>query len=169
YVMIYINVYDTKATVVRLSNIYGPRASIHSPEFTFNNYFIGLALQDKDITVYGDGKQLRNILFVEDAIDALVMSASSKKADGNIFFAVGDEHYSVCDIAKLTAKHIGGGKVKFIDWPQGKKKADVGDALISNKKIKKILGWSPQYTLPEGLKETKEYYLRHMDKYIKDR
>ena len=63
YVIIYSNAYQLRTVVMRLSNVYGPRASIHSPEFTFNNYFIGLALQGKDITVFGDGNQKRNIIY----------------------------------------------------------------------------------------------------------
>ncbi len=167
YVLIYARAYDMAAKVLRLSNVFGPRASIHSPEFTFNNYFIGLALQDKDINVYGDGKQLRNVLYVDDAVEALVIAALSEKGNGETFFAVGDEHWSVSQIAEATVKHIGGGRLKHIPWPKERKSLEIGDAVISNGKIKRTLGWSPKYTLESGLIKTKEYYSTRLKHYLK--
>ena len=95
YTLIYSKAFNIRSTVIRLSNVFGPRASIHSPEFTFNNFFIGLALQGKNITVYGDGKQIRNVLYVDDAVSAMILAAESEKSTGKVFFAVGDEHFSV--------------------------------------------------------------------------
>jgi UDP-glucose 4-epimerase len=154
-----------RTAVIRLSNIYGPRARILSPEFTFNNYFVGLALHDKDITVYGDGKQLRNALYVDDGIDALIMAAQSEQAVGQTFFAVHDNHWSVAQIAEATVEHIGAGRVKYVAWPQDRRSVEIGDAVISNAKIKRVLGWSPQVDLKSGLIKTKEYYSTCLEYY----
>ena len=167
YSLIYSKAFALRSTVVRLSNVFGPRSSISSSEFTFNNYFIGLALQGKDITVYGDGAQMRNVLFVDDAVSALVLAAESDKTDGEVFFAVGDEHFSVAEIAKATVEHIGSGRVVFVDWPSGKEKVDVGDAILTNKKIKDFLGWSPENNLEIGLHKTKKYYKNCLNRYLR--
>jgi len=167
YVLIYANTYHTPATVIRLSNIFGPRACINSPEFTFNNFFVGLALRGKDITVFGDGRQKRNVLYVEDAVDAIILASQKDGIGGETYFAVGDRHYSVGEIAEATVKYIGSGQVKFIEWPKGRKSIDVGDAIISNKKIKKALNWSPRWDLKDGLIKTKEYYESCLDEYLK--
>jgi UDP-glucose 4-epimerase len=166
YVLIYARAYGIPATVVRLSNVFGPRACIRSADFTFNNYFIGLALQDKDITVYGDGKQLRNVLYVDDAVEALVQVADEERANGETFFAVGDQHWSVAQIAEATVKHIGSGRVKRVPWPQDRKAVDIGDAVISNKKIKGLLSWRPRCDLKTGLVRTREYYRHCLEKYL---
>ncbi|MFH1654803.1 MAG: NAD-dependent epimerase/dehydratase family protein [Pseudomonadota bacterium] len=166
YVLIYARAYGLRATVVRLANVFGPRASIHSPEFTFNNYFIGLSLQDKDITVYGDGKQLRNVLYVEDAVDALVTAAESQDSNGKTFFAVGDNHYSVAQIAERTVHNIGSGCVKYISWPKERKSMELGDAVISNKRIKEFMNWCPKYSLDEGLQKSKTYFKNCLSEYV---
>ena len=158
YVLIYANAHHLRAAVLRLSNVYGPRASIHSPEFTFNNYFVGLALQDKEITVFGDGAQKRNVLYISDAVDAIISASLSENVNGETFFAVGDKHYSVAEIAEATVRYIGRGKVKFIPWPHDREITEIGDAIISNQKIKERLGWEPFYDLKEGLIETRKYY-----------
>jgi UDP-glucose 4-epimerase len=166
YVLIYCQAHKIRGTVIRLSNVFGPRASIHSPDFTFNNYFIGLALQDKAITVYGDGLHKRNVTYVGDVINALILSSQTDKTNGEVLFAVSDEHLSVADIAKLTVKQLGSGRVSFVDWPKERKAIDIGDAIISNQKIKQMLDWSPLFNIENGLTLTKEYYQTCLDKYI---
>jgi len=167
YVLIYSNAYQMRATVLRLSNVFGPRACIHSPEFTFNNYFIGLALQGKDITVFGEGKQKRNVIYVEDAIEALIQASQTDRINGETLFAVGDQHYTVAQIAEATVKYIGSGRVKLVEWPKGRKSVEVGDAIISNQKIKKLLNWTPKTDLKSGLIKTKAYYETCLEEYLR--
>ncbi|TAN42035.1 MAG: NAD-dependent epimerase/dehydratase family protein [Nitrospirae bacterium] len=165
YALIYGVAHKLPVTVVRLPNVFGPRAAIHSSEFTFNNYFVGLALQGRDITIYGTGEQKRNVLYVDDAVEALIKTSLNDSTIGETYFAVADNHYSVADIAKLTAEHMGG-KAKFIEWPSERKAIDIGDAIISNAKFKKAVSWEPKITLIEGLKLTKKYYEKILDKYF---
>jgi UDP-glucose 4-epimerase len=166
YVLIYARAYNLNAVVVRLSNVFGPRASIHTPEFTFNNYFIGLALQNKNITVYKPGKQLRNIIYVDDAVKALIATALSRESHKETFFAVGDHHYSVAQIAVEITK-IMGGSVIYVDWPEERKATDIGDAIISNNKIKTVLNWSPKIDFKEGLTKTRDYYKNCLEEYVR--
>ena len=168
YVLIYAGAYQLRATVARLSNVFGPRACIDSPEFTFNNYFIGQALQGKDITVFGNGSQKRNVIYIEDVLSALVLLCCAEKVAGETFFVVGDQHWSVAEIAEATVKYIGSGKVRFVEWPKERKVVDFGDAILSNKKIKSaLLNWVPQYDLKTGLLKTKEYYKFCLKEYLR--
>jgi len=167
YVLIYSGAYQVQATVLRLSNVFGPRASIHSPDFTFNNYFVGLALQDKEITVFGDGAQKRNVIYVSDAVDAIISAGRSENVEGETFFVVGDKHFSVAEIAEATVRYISKGRVNFIPWPHDRKITEIGDAIISNQKIKERMNWSPQYDMENGLVKTKEFYENCLEQYLK--
>mgnify|MGYP002624580212 CR=1 FL=1 len=166
YALIYAHTYNLNITALRLSNVYGPRASIHSPDFTFNNYFIGLALQDKEITIYGSGEQLRNLIYVDDVVKAIILMALNDDSGSQVYFLVGDEHYSVKDIAQHIVRVFNKGKVKYLEWPEGKERIDVGDAVFTNKKIRKIINWKPVVNIADGLEHTKNYYLRCLDKYL---
>ena len=166
YVLIYAKAYGIRATVIRLSNVFGQRASIHSPEFTFNNYFIGLALLGKDLTIFGNGLQKRNVIYVDDAVSALIQSSQTENTNGEAFFAVGDHHFSVTDIAEATVQYMESGSVKFVAWPKGREIIDVGDAIISNQKLKKYTNWSPTIEFTEGLLITKAYYETCLDEYL---
>lgn len=167
YVLIYHYSYNLQASVVRLSNTYGPRASIHSAEFTFNNYFIGLALQNRDITIFGDGQQKRNLIFVGDAVDALIDVALTPATVGEVFLAVSDEHHSLIDISREIIEHIGSGRLRFIPWPKALAAIEIGDVILSNAKIKKVTGWQPNTSFENGLAITRHYYMGCLERYIK--
>jgi UDP-glucose 4-epimerase len=165
YVLIYGSAYKMRTTIVRLANTFGPRSNIKSPDFGFVNYFIGLALQNKDITIYGKGNQLRNFTYVDDSVNALILSALNEQSNGEVFFAVGDRQYSVAEVASKIVDIIGG-NLRHIEWPKEREAIEVGDAIISNNKIKTLLNWNPNFVLTEGLKRTKEYFTPSLKYYL---
>jgi UDP-glucose 4-epimerase len=157
YVLIYGSAYGLRACSIRLANVYGPRSNIRSPEFGFMNFFIGLGLQRKTITVFGDGRQLRTITYVRDVVEALVEAGSSDAADGQVFFAVGDRQHSVMEIAR-TVVEVVGGRLETVEWPRDREVIEIGDAVISNEKIRSALGWAATVGLEAGLEGTAEYF-----------
>jgi UDP-glucose 4-epimerase len=165
YVLIYANAYDMRTTVVRLANVFGPRSNIKNSDFGFINYFIGLALQGKELTVFGKGEQLRNISYVEDCTSALILASQNDSTNGQVFFAAADEQYNVAEIAREITDLMGG-VVRFIDWPRDREVIEIGDAVISNEKIKSALNWAPRYDLKSGLVKTKDYFSRCLNEYL---
>ncbi len=165
YCLIYARAYGLPVTVVRLANVFGPRSNIKSPDLGFINYFIGLGLQGKEIPVFGEGRQLRNITYVEDCVEALVLAALSEQTVGEVFFAVSDQHYAVAEVAREVARVIGG-RVKFVPWPEDRKAIEVGDALISNQKFRRVVPWTARYDLTSGLIRTRDYYIKCLDRYL---
>ena len=165
HVLIYGSAYEMRTTVIRLGNVFGPRSNIKSSDFGFINYFIGRALQGKELMVYGDGRQLRNISYVEDSVAALVLAAIDDKSNEQVFFAVADRQYNVAEIAQTLVENIGG-TARFVDWPADRKAIEIGDAVISNQKIKTILNWAPLFDLQSGLVKTKDYFHSCLKHYI---
>lgn len=165
YVLIYASAYKMRAGVVRLANVFGPRSNIRSPDFGFMNYFIGLGLQGREIPVFGEGRQMRNISYVEDCVEAILAACGAEAGNGDVFFAVADRQYSVAEIAFEIARHIGG-SVKRVPWPKERSAIEIGDAVISNAKIRAALGWRPQCDLAGGLRRTKEFFAPCVGKYL---
>lgn len=166
HVLIYGSAYQMRTTVIRLANVFGPRSNIKSHDFGFINYFIGLAFQGKELTVFGEGHQLRNISYVEDCVAALVIAAMDEKSNDQVFFAVADRQYNVAEIAQTIVENIGG-KVRFIEWPPDRKAIEIGDAVISNEKIKTLLNWNPQFDLQSGLIKTRDYFTPCLKQYLR--
>jgi len=115
--------------------------------------------------VYGDGRQLRNISYVEDSVAALVLAAIDDRSNEQVFFAVADRQYNVAEIAQTLVENIGG-TARFVDWPADRKAIEFGDAVISNQKIKTFLNWAPLFDLQSGLVKTKDYFRSYLKHYI---
>jgi UDP-glucose 4-epimerase len=165
YVLIYARAYGLRASVVRLSNTYGPRSNIRNPDLGFMNYFIGLALQGKELRVFGDGAQKRTVIYVGDAVDALLRAAVNPRSEGRVYFAVGDASLSVAEIAREIADGLGG-TVGFTEWPVNRAAIEVGDAAISNRRIREELGASFPTGLREGLALTRAYFIPRLGEYL---
>jgi len=166
YHLIYSKAHRLKTQVVRLANVYGPRANIKSRDSGVLNYFIGLALQGKPLTVFGEGTQRRNMLYVGDCVEALLSVALSGGHYGEMFFAAGQTELSVRDFAAAVVRVMGSGKVKQAPWPAEWVSLDVGDVSISNEKIRRMVGWSPRMELEEGLALTRDFYKKRLNEYL---
>lgn len=167
YVLIYAKAYKMDACVLRLSNIYGPRAAIHSPDFTFNNYFIGLALQNKTIPIYGEGLQTRNIIFIDDVVEAIHRATNQDNLQGECCFIVSDNNIALKDIAESIVSAFGTGNVSHVEWPNSRKAIEFGSAVVSGEKFSKLTGWRNSTSLKEGLLKTLSYYNNCLEEYLK--
>lgn len=167
YHLIYHRAHGLRTAVVRLANVYGPRANIRSAAAGVLNYFIGLALQGKDLTLYGEGNQRRNVLFVEDCVDALLTIALHQGGHwGEVFFAAGDGAHTIVEFAREVVRVVGKGGVTHVAWPETWVNLDVGDVAISSEKIRTRTGWSPKIDLPAGLAMTRDFFESRMDTYL---
>lgn len=155
YFQIYHSLHGLKTIILRFANLYGPYGKPYSI-FGFMNYFISLALADKPITVYGDGAQKRNVMYIEDATDIMWSAAHNPQLIGDPYYAVHDEHHSVADIAKLMVEVLHAGRVEFISWPDIRKKIEIEHVRISAAALHRRTGWKAKYSLREGLLKTKQ-------------
>jgi len=155
YFLIYNRIYDLNTLVIRFANLYGPFGKGY-PEFGFVNYFISLAEQGEEITIYGEGRQKRNVMYVEDAVEVLYRCIFHRDLIGDIYFAVHREHYSVHEIANEIVAVFGKGKIVHMDWPHIRKRIEINDVIISGAKLYYKMGWEPKYSLREGLIKTRD-------------
>jgi len=166
YYRIYNRVYNLNTLTLRFANLYGPYGKAY-PEFGFINYFISLAERDKEITIYGEGQQNRNVMYVEDAADLLYQCIFHKRIFGDVYFAVHREHYSVRKIAEEIVSVFGKGKIVKIEWPETRRRIEIDNVIISGAKLFYEIKWEPKYTLREGLIKTKEIFENRKLKHAK--
>ena len=80
YHLVYNNVFGVRACSLRLTNVYGPRQLLKHNRQGFIAWFIRLAIEDREIQIYGDGRQLRDFVYVDDAADAFLRAGADRRA-----------------------------------------------------------------------------------------
>jgi len=166
YHILYNNVYDIKATSLRMTNVYGPRQLIKHNRQGFIGWFIRLAVEGKTVKIYGDGSQKRDLNYVDDVCDALLLVGASDKSNGQIYNLGSKEIISLKDLTEKIISIADRGNYALEPWPTEKKNIDIGDYYGDFSKIKNDVGWEPKTSLDEGLKKTIDFYKENLDKYI---
>jgi len=154
YYRIYHSHYDLKTVVLRFANLYGPFGKGYS-EFGFINYFIYLACTNQQIKIFGKGDQTRNVMYVEDATDILWRAAHKPGLIGETYLAVATQHLKVREIAETIVSVFQQGQVTHVEWPDDRRRIEIGDVKLSSAKLRAIVGWEPRYDLVSGLQRTK--------------
>jgi len=166
YHLVYNNVFGVRACSLRLTNVYGPRQLIRHNRQGFIGWFIRLAIEDATIEIYGDGSQLRDFVYVDDAADAFLRAGASDQCNGEVFNVGGDQPVSHRDLTALLVELAGSGRVEYVAWPPEKKAIDIGDFYADSAKFRRTTGWIPAVTLRDGLSRAIAYYREHFDKYV---
>jgi UDP-glucose 4-epimerase len=165
YHLVYQKAYGLKTTSLRLTNTYGPRMRVIDARQTFLGVWLRKLIEGQELLVYGDGEQKRDLNYVDDVVDALLLAAIHPEAVGQIFNLGGDEVVSLNELAALMVEINGGGQWRRVPFPAEQKAIDIGDYCGDYGLIQYKLGWRPRTPLREGLARTLAYYRAHHAEY----
>lgn len=166
YHLLYCDVYKIPSTVLRLTNTYGPRMRIKDARQTFVGIWIRKMLEGQSFEVWG-GEQLRDFTYVDDCVDAMLCAAQHDSAIGKIYNIGGEKAVSLLELAeRLVAANDGQGAFAVKQFPEERKKIDIGDYYSDASLIEQELGWKNTIPLEEGLKRTVAYFKQHFGAYI---
>src|SRR2546421_1183093 len=165
YHLLYNRVYGTRVVCLRLTNTYGPRQLISHNRQGVIAWFIRQAMDGGVIELFGEGKQRRDMNYVDDVVEALLLAGASETAEGDIFNLGGDEPVSLSYLAEELIKMTGRGSVRSVPFPPERQLIDIGNSYSSYQKIESVLGWRPRTPLRAGLSHTLEFYQKHRAAY----
>lgn len=165
YHILYNNVYGLRACSLRLTNTYGPRMLVKNNRQTAIGWFIKQVLDDEEIQLFGDGSQLRDFTYVDDACDAFLRAGASDVSNGQVFNVGGPEPISLRDLLDLMIEVAGRGSYRLVPFPPEKKAIDIGSVYADYTKIQRALGWEPRTSLRDGLEQTIAFYQQHREQY----
>ena len=166
YHLLYNNVFGVRACSLRLSNVYGPRQLIRHNRQGFIGWFIRLAIEGGEIQIFGDGSQLRDFVYVDDAATAFLQAGATDACNGEVFNVGGDQPISHRELVALLIDVAGSGSSRFVEWPPEKKRIDIGSFYSDATKFRQTVGWTPRVELREGLERTIAFYRQHMRQYV---
>ena len=134
-------------SILNLSNVYGPRQDPHG-EAGVMSIFTGKLMNNETPTIYGDGKQTRDYVYVLDVVDALIKSSET---DDNLFLNIGTGvETSVNELVSILSQ-----KISWDGEPEyaPKREGELLRSVLNNERAKSQIGWEPKYTLDTGLDE----------------
>jgi UDP-glucose 4-epimerase len=166
YHLLYHKLYGTRAVCLRLTNTYGPRQLLAHQRQGFIGWFVRHALTAGVIELYGEGKQCRDINYVDDVVEALLLAGGTEKGDGEIFNLGGSEPVSLSDIATELISLTGRGSVCHVPFPREQQLIEIGNCYLSSEKIETMLGWRARTHWRDGLARTVEFYRKHLPQYL---
>ena len=162
---IYHDNHGLRSITLRLTNIYGERAQMRHSRFGVANWFIRLALDDDVIKVFGDGSLQRDFVYVEDAVEAILMCAACEDAYGQVFNVGNDEASCFRDLAEHVVRIAERGRWEFAPFSPERQAQEPGDFCSDISRIKRVVGWRPTTDLREGVRRTIAYYRQYRDHY----
>jgi UDP-glucose 4-epimerase len=165
YLRLYARLYNISYAVARITNPYGPGQPRSRTAYGVVNRMIHLALSGEVLPIYGDGRQRRDYIYIEDVVDALMLlgdvdrAAAATQSVYNVGTGVGTP---LVDMAKAIAHAAGAGRLEFVDWPPLAEQIETGDFVADISRIRNELGWRPAVSIEEGLRRTVAFYRAHV-------
>jgi len=156
---------EIDASILRLTNIYGPRMALNIPEQGVLGHFFRRALLGDGFEVFGDGKQLRDPVYVDDIVDAFLLAGSRNGLPATTMNVGGRDALSLAEMARILAAE-GGGQAHYRPFPEGHKAIDIGSFSTDNSFIRETLGWEPKIPFAEGARRTIAYFRQHREHYL---
>ncbi len=158
---VYGRLFGVRATVARITNPYGPGQPRERTAYGVINRLVHLAIADEALTIYGDGRQLRDYVHVDDVTAALMAMGESRAADGKTYNVGSGAGTALVEAAKIIVAIAGGGRIEHVEWPELASRVETGDFVADISKITQELGWAPSIPLRQGLEQTVAFYRAH--------
>jgi UDP-glucose 4-epimerase len=165
YHRLYHEIYALHTVCLRLTNTIGPRMRIKDARQTFLGVWLRRVLEDDVFEVWG-GHQKRDLTYVDDAVDALLLAGACAEAKGGIFNVGGCPPLTLLDLAKVLVSLSGAGRFAVMEFPPERLRIDIGDYFADDRAFRELTGWNPRTTLREGLLKTLSYYRNCLSDYI---
>ena len=158
YHLLYRHLYGMPAAVLRITNPYGHFQREEQDRYGIVNWFIHLAVAGRDLPVFGDGRQVRDYVHVDDVVSALLAAGSESAADGQLLNIGGGSGTPFADMAAAVVAEAGSGRVVHQPWPEQAAKVETGDFVADIGRAAEVLGWRPRIGLADGLRRVVAQY-----------
>lgn len=157
---------DLDAVALLLTNIYGPRQSLTAANQGFLGVFLRKAVRGERLTIFGDGSQVRDPLFVDDCVDAFLKAAELRDPKMRKLNVGGGEHLPLSEIAEMMSRIAGIPAPQRAPFPDTLQKIDIGSYFTDSTAFREATGWEPKVSFEDGVARTLAFYRRHLSHYL---
>jgi UDP-glucose 4-epimerase len=163
--LVYHRIFGLRASVLRLTNTYGPGMRIKDARQNFIGIWLRSLIEGVPFEVWG-GAQRRDLTHVDDVVEAFLLAATCPQAHGHAFNVGGEEVLSLRELAELLTRTNGGGEFRVRDFPEARKLIDIGDYYTDDGLFRRLTGWYPRVRLAQGLNHALNYFREHFALYV---
>ena len=156
YASLYCDLYNLNTVTLRYFNVYGPRQDPSSPYSGVISIFMNRACSKETPVIYGDGNQYRDFVFVKDVVEANLLAARVSDAKGSIFNIGSGRFIRIKRLWEMISELA---DINIKPEYEPPRRGDIMESVASIDYAEKTLGFKPEYSFEEGLKQTFEYYL----------
>ncbi len=139
---------------------------MHHGFYGILNWFIRNAMEEKAITVYGDGLQTRDYIFIDDVVDAFVRAALSGETNQEVFMIGSGFETLFLDMVRSVIASVGSGSYVHVPFPPERESIDIRKFVVAYDKMNRLTGWQPRVDLKSGIDRTVRFYRERASEYI---
>jgi len=154
------------ARVLCLTNVFGPRLALRLEGQGFLANFLRRGLLEQTIEIFGDGRQLRDPVYVDDAVDAFLLAGATDEPQSRVWNVGGSQALSLADIAKIVGSVAGAPPPVCRPFPEEHKGIDIGSYCSDSARIREDLGWHPKVGFEEGIRRSLEFFQSEFPHYL---
>jgi UDP-glucose 4-epimerase len=167
YLYIYHKDFGLRTVSFRIANPYGPRQQMKHSKYSIVGWFIRQAMDGSTIKIFGDGRQLRDYVYVDDMVEAMLLAVVSDRSAGQVYNLGSGIGTPFGEMARAVVDVVGSGGVEFVPWPDDYERNETGDYVTDISKAREELGFEPRIPLVEGIENTAAYYRQYKEHYWK--
>jgi len=149
---LYFHLYGISSVGLRYFNVYGERQDPTSPYSGVISIFVDKLLKNQQITIFGDGEQTRDFIYVKDIVQANILALQYSEKNAQIFNVGTQTSITINKLLFVLQTQL---KTSIIPTYQPNRSGDIKDSCANNSKLKETLHWNPQFSIEEGF----AYYL----------
>jgi nucleoside-diphosphate-sugar epimerase len=161
YHLLYHRQYGVRTTGLRLTNPYGVRQQMKHARYGLVNWFVRQAMEGRTITIFGDGLQRRDYVYVADIVDALLLTGLAKATVGGVYNVGAGTATTFREMVDVVLGVVGRGSLAHVPWPPDYPHVDTVDFIADVSALKAATGWQPRVSLRDGVTATARYYEAH--------
>jgi UDP-glucose 4-epimerase len=164
YYQYFFHTFGVDTVSIRIPNPYGPGQQMKHNKYSIVGWFVRQAMEGKAITVFGDGEQERDYLYIDDIVDAFIELAMHGEG-GEVYNIGTQERVTFGSMVDTVLAEVGSGSKIHIPWPEHYEKNETGNYIADTTKIEKITSWKPSVPLKEGIARMVKYYKENQEHY----
>ncbi len=146
--------FGVRSVALRIANPYGPHDRAGHHRYNIANWMIDELVAGREVAVFGRGEQLRDYIYIDDAVDAILCAASDPRAVGRVYNVGSGSGTALIDFVRGVVDAAGRGSHRLVEWPADFLQVETGDYAADIRRITAELGWRPQVALRDGIGRT---------------